>query len=110
VRLTNNNTDFYVLTDFKIITDCTLNIEDQFFRNLKLYPNPTTEIVNLKFNNSVEQISITIFNLMGQELNNYNRPLDNGTTSIDVSEYNSGIYFIKIASGENSTIKKVIKN
>jgi hypothetical protein len=36
--------------------------------------------------------------------------LDNGTTSIDISEYNSGIYFIKIASGENSTIKKVIKN
>jgi hypothetical protein len=109
-RLVNIETSCFAVTEFDLVADGNLNIDDQFLNSLKLYPNPTSETINLKLNNSVEKISITIYNLLGQELSNFERPLDNGTTSIDISELNSGIYFIKIASGENSTIKKVIKN
>lgn len=109
-RLENIETSCFAVTEFDLVADINLNVEDQSLRSLKLYPNPTSEIVNLKFNGSVEKISITLYNLLGQELANFEQQLDNGNTSIDISELKSGIYFIKVESGNYSTIKKVVKN
>ena len=108
-RLQNAKSCFNV-AEFDLVADSSLNVEDNFINSLKLYPNPTSETINLKFNNLIEKISITIFNVLGQDLTNFERPLENGATSIDISELISGIYFIKIDSGEYSTIKKVVKN
>lgn len=109
-RLENIETSCFRVTEFDLVADINLNVEDQFLSSLILYPNPTSEIINLKFNDSVEKISITIFNILGKELTNFERFLENGNTIINLLDFKTGIYFLKIETGHYSTIKKVVKN
>ena len=109
VRLTNNNTGFYVLTSFAIETDGILDVEDNFSNSFKIYPNPATEIINIQSSNLIESVELSIYNLQGQELvSDYKTP-ENGNISVDLSGLSTGIYFIKIASEDVSVVKRIVK-
>ncbi len=109
VRLTNNNTGFYVLTSFEIETDGVLGVEENILSNLILYPNPASGIVMLQSSNLTEITELTIYNLLGQVLVSEYKTPENGTISVDVSGLSTGVYFIKIASEDVSVIKKIVK-
>ncbi|MCF6308080.1 MAG: T9SS type A sorting domain-containing protein [Flavobacteriaceae bacterium] len=109
VRLTNNNTGFYVLTSFEIETDEILGIEDDFISNFKMYPNPSEAIINLMSNSFSETVGISIYNLQGQLVITEEKTPSNETIQVDISNLTTGIYFVKIVSGENTVIKRVIK-
>ncbi|MFK5982566.1 MAG: T9SS type A sorting domain-containing protein [Flavobacteriaceae bacterium] len=109
VRLTNNNTGFYVLTSFVIETDGVLGIEENILSNLKLYSNPISGIITLQSSNLIESTDLTIYNIQGQIIIAENKIPSNEIIQVDISNLTTGIYFIKIVSGENSVIKRVIK-
>jgi len=109
VRLTNNNTGFYVLTSFVIETDEILGIEDTFISNFKMYPNPSEAIINLKSNRFSETIGISVYNLQGQLVITEENTPSNETIQVDIYNLTKGIYFVKIVSGENTVIKRLIK-
>jgi len=72
---------------------------------LKYFPNPVREILNLEFSEDIS--SVTIYNLIGQKIVNTN-PNAN-TVKLDLSSLNSGTYIVKITSGENSRAIKINK-
>lgn len=74
--------------------------------NITIYPNPSNGIFNIV---SQENVSIEIYNLLGKLV--FNQPLANGTNSIDISNFNTGVYLLKTIDG-NGNIKshKLIKN
>jgi hypothetical protein len=109
VRLTNSNTGFYVLTSFEIETDEILRIEDDFISNFKIYPNPSEAIINLKSNNFSETIGVSIYNIQGQLVISEDKTPTNKTVQVDISNLTIGIYFVKIVSGENTVIKRLVK-
>jgi len=109
VRLTNSNTGSYLLADFEIETDGVLGVEDNFFKSFKLYPNPSTGTLNIQSSNLNEAVELAIYNLQGQELVSEHKTPENGTISVDVSGLSTGVYFIKITSGEITVVKKVVK-
>jgi hypothetical protein len=79
------------------------NFED-FSNNLKIYPNPSSDIINIS-NEKYPLESLEIINLQGQILyKNINMNLNN--TSIDLSNYANGIYLVNV---NNQTLIKVIK-
>lgn len=85
-----------------------LAITDQTFENdLLLYPNPAGEELYLKWNNT-NNISVTIFNSIGQELSTFFLSIDRNI--IDLSELQKGLYFLKIIDGNKTGIKKLIIN
>lgn len=74
---------------------------------LSIYPNPAKEVINVEllvFNN--EGSTIEIANTLGQVLQTTN--ITQQTTSINVSEYPTGIYFFKLKIGNASITKKVV--
>jgi len=83
-----------------------LGINDPIFENkILLYPNPAKDILNLQCN-SLNKISATFYNSIGQELStNF---LINQNKMIDISELENGFYFLKITDGHKVVIKKVI--
>ena len=109
VRLTNSNTGFYVLTDFEIETDGILSITDNFINSLKVFPNPTTGIINLQSNHLTETATVKLYNLQGQIVLFDQKTPINGTISVDLSTMNTGVYFIKISSEEGAVVKKMVK-
>jgi hypothetical protein len=62
---------------------------------LKIYPNPTSSILNIKVK---EQTQITIVNVLGEVVKT---ETINGLAAIDVSALNSGVYFIQTNNGVN---------
>ena len=70
--------------------------------SLKLYPNPTSSILNIESNESIKQIRL--FNVLGKEI------LKTKSKTIDVSKLNQGIYLIEIEGDNYQTIiKRIIK-
>jgi len=109
VRLTNSNSGNYVLTNFEIQTDGVLGVDENFNNSFKLYPNPSTGIINVQSNNLTEAVEVAIYNLQGQVLISERKTPENGTISFDVSGLSTGVYFIKIVLEDVSVIKRIVK-
>jgi Secretion system C-terminal sorting domain len=75
-----------------------------------LSPNPTNDVLTLSANNEISEGAIlNVYDLQGKIL--INRTVNTPTKNIyfDVSEYNKGIYFLKITDKEFSETLKFIK-
>ncbi len=68
---------------------------------LKLYPNPVSDRLTIESNN--ETGSAHIINMLGKVVETVQ--LSNTSTSIDVSHYQAGMYFIVIDSSKYKFIK-----
>jgi hypothetical protein len=79
------------------------------FNDLKMYPNPAHSEVNLKWNKS-EEVSVRIYNALGK-LMFYGKDMNLFTeTKIDISSFNTGVYFVKLNSRNGEVTKKLILN
>lgn len=92
------------------LKDCAVGIEDNIFaRSISLYPNPATSEVFIGFSEATYDVQkITIMNSLGQILTNKTNIDTSAQTSLDVSGYTPGIYFVTIHAGSNTTTKKLI--
>lgn len=85
--------------------DCSLNIDDINIQHIKIYPNPTDDILNINSDYGLK--SAQILNTIGQK--RFSEENVN-ITEINVSNLNSGIYFLKLTDDQNnSNVKKFIK-
>jgi hypothetical protein len=91
---------------FKIEITLVLSINmEQNSTTFQLYPNPTSEKVNLIFKSTKER-TIRLVNVLGKEVLKTNT--NNTTLPLDVSAYPKGIYFIKVEVDGNSNSQKII--
>lgn len=73
-----------------------------------IYPNPTRAFVNIPFEDIENSSNIKVVNNLGQVI--LEKEVQGQiTTTIDLSNYNSGLYIIQITTGEEQRIEKVIK-
>ena len=101
---------FYTVSKAFTVTT-TAASEDFNFDNFNLYPNPTSDVVTITFNSATgTDVNIEIYDIRGRKLNT--QTIENfGTisTEINLSNFDSGVYLIKIKDGNNQSTKKVIK-
>ena len=74
-------------------------------KNLKLYPNPVKDILNLSLDNEITTVSIN--NLLGQEV--FTRTVNNNEISIDITGLAAGTYMVKVISNNEVRTIKIIK-
>ncbi len=92
------------------ILDCVLGVSDKTISDaVALYPNPTTNEVFISISDKTfTSFNVSIANSLGQILERKTN-IDNASqTSLNVSNYASGIYFITIQAGESITTKKLV--
>lgn len=81
--------------------------------DFSLYPNPTSEIVHIQFNESLlESPKIKIYDLIGKlvyENNNF-ETFASQYFSIRVDQLNSGVYLLAVQVNDRITTKKLIIN
>ena len=71
-----------------------------------IYPNPGSDVINLMIN-KVNGMSYEIFSSDGKQITS-KTPLKENQTSINISSYSKGLYFIKISGSgvpNNKTIR-----
>ena len=82
------------------------NSDFQNVPNTSIYPNPSTGIFNVV---SQQSVSVEIYDLLGKVI--VNQRLVAGTHSIDISNFNIGIYILKATGDDgNVSIYRLIKN
>ena len=80
-------------------TASTLSVEEVQFNDFKVYPNPTSNILNIKSTKDIDNVEV--FDLLGKNVASFTGDaIDND--SIDLSQLSKGLYLVKI-SAENST-------
>lgn len=97
-----------VVDDFVI--DGTLATEQFELNNIAIYPNPSKGIYNIAMG-TITPKTIEVFDLTGKIIFSRKDFQNSGSEiKIDLSAVSSGIYFVKIASENQSVARRIIKN
>lgn len=84
----------------------TLSINDLSLEDIRIYPNPVNDRLQISLNNS-ESTDVSIYNILGKLI--YKHKLQ-ASGSINTTQLKSGVYILKITQGSKSISKKLIKN
>ncbi|MBN2683271.1 MAG: choice-of-anchor J domain-containing protein [Bacteroidales bacterium] len=78
------------------------NIDENVVENFKVFPNPANETINLEGKTAIQ--SVQIINIAGEIV--YDSFCNSKTWKIDVSNYEAGVYMVKLNLLEGSSITK----
>lgn len=98
------NSDIIGIDTFSV--DRTLSTDDFFKNNFAVYPNPATDVINISNVNSLEISAATITDINGRIVKEFRSSIE----SINISDLNSGVYFLKISTLDGSGTTKIVKN
>ena len=75
--------------------------------NFKIYPNPVNDRLYIETVTEFEEVEI--YNIVGVMLGQWT--MDNGhhTMSLDISDLNAGVYFVKIKTNDNEVVNRIVK-
>lgn len=87
----------------------TLSVTDhQVKDNLSVFPSPVSEMLNIRLN-LTEKGKISITNVIGQEMFSSQVLGYESQLEIKTSEWQPGVYFVTMRSGNNTIIQKICK-
>jgi hypothetical protein len=73
--------------------------------NITVYPNPVQDILKIQADNQLK--TVEIFNIFGQHI--LTQPVNSSTTVINVSDFSSGVYTLKLTGDSGFTTAKFVK-
>lgn len=95
----------FAIDDFKV--SGTLSADDFFTQNLSLYPNPTSDVVNLTSSSaSIQAVKVTDLN--GRVIRNIQFS-SVSTAQVNVSDLMTGMYLISVETAQGTGTSKFIK-
>ncbi|MBN2669144.1 MAG: T9SS type A sorting domain-containing protein [Bacteroidales bacterium] len=101
--------DAYTDLDYMNSDKCGFEYVDAFNKvtNIKLFPNPTNEIINIYFSETQAFAEIELIDISGRIINSqYAESITNLSTIINSK---SGIYFLRVITSDFDKIFKIIK-
>ncbi|MCZ8197701.1 MAG: T9SS type A sorting domain-containing protein [Flavobacterium sp.] len=108
----SNSANIYFDYNFPIVTNTATstfsvlqNDTFEFDNYFTIYPNPIDEVLNLNTKQYTEVYSLTIYNLLGQQVQTTTNP----TNTVDVSSLKTGNYIVKVVTGEGVSSSKFVK-
>ncbi len=78
-----------------------LSIHEILNKNLTIFPNPTSQFVNIVSENKIENVQI--FDLEGRLI------IDTSKLKINMSNYANGVYFMRIKTKQHLLTKRIVK-
>ena len=79
-------------------------IDENGVKGMMVYPNPAKDMLNITAENMRR---ITISNVLGQIV--YDREVNSDNEIINMSQYEAGIYMVRITTETGSVVRKVSK-
>ena len=93
--LNANGEDFIRVTNLSV---------DECQMNLKLYPNPTSGQLSIE---AVDMTLVSVYDLVGQCV--MQMPAKDSQATLDMSQLQNGIYFVKVTTANGSVVQRVVK-
>lgn len=92
--------------DGNIIVSPLLSVEETEQNSFSIYPNPSKDVLNIKLALNNKSLKIEVFDILGKLVYHTN---STNNKSINTSNWNSGLYFVKISSGNSEITKRFVK-
>ncbi|MGJ8665577.1 MAG: T9SS type A sorting domain-containing protein [Patiriisocius sp.] len=83
-----------------------LDAEDTLLSKIAIYPNPSSDIVNVSIPQKIEVYGSSLVDITGKQINEVK--LNNGI--LDISLLAKGVYLFSIETSEDSLTQRIIKN
>ncbi|MEL1245523.1 agmatine deiminase family protein [Flavobacterium sp. DGU11] len=97
-------------TGFWTINSEVLSVEEWAVKGISAaYPNPAKDAVNFDLNQIDGPVTITIKNLLGQQLYNNTIPNGNGTITLSLADNWNGTLFVTFEGRFGKVVRKVLK-
>ncbi|MCK0131204.1 T9SS type A sorting domain-containing protein [Flavobacteriaceae bacterium F08102] len=112
VTVSNSHSVDYDDVLITVDKDCSGTGNKLPLKEIKVYPNPSTGVVNLELTGYANTLDVSLFSMNGSRI--YNEVIDNYSPdkvlkrSINLSGYGKGVYFIRLTNGGNVQTKKVL--
>lgn len=92
---------------------CFASVENEFWGEIKLFPNPADEVVNIELTNlehlNVEDITIQLLGMDGKVLSQTNTNVSaSKLIQLPINSVAAGMYVVKLSDGKTSVMKKLI--
>jgi hypothetical protein len=95
--------DGFAFDDFNIYTNTSNVGINELEQDVKVYPNPAQNMIVIQSDKETEEI--TIVNQLGQTV--YNVKTNQNQVVLNTSNYENGVYFIKIKINQSMITKKI---
>lgn len=105
VGSTNYNCSVHALNMTGTISVTSLSVNENTKTNVKIYPNPVVNKLNITSPNKITKVSI--YNLVGKKIKSINSNAVN--LEISTKELPKGVYLFKVESDVSKNIFKIIK-
>ncbi len=93
------------LLDIQVTRQKTVSTDMSYVKSLKVFPNPTSNILNIESSEEIDRISIVDTEGRMVITREENTPI----ISMDISFMKSGIYFLHITQQDHTSIRKIVK-
>ena len=97
-KIVNHFEFFYSLHEYNSIA------ENETYK-VKVFPNPTTDIITVNILDYQDDMSFSLMDIQGREL--FNQSIKNNK-SINVSEFESGVYFYQLNLKDQNVFGKIV--
>lgn len=72
--------------------------------SIRIFPNPTSNFISIQTENNIKFKSAEIKDILGKTI------LTSTNTTIDLSKFEAGIYFVEVTTDEGKYVKRIIRN
>ncbi|SFB14630.1 Por secretion system C-terminal sorting domain-containing protein [Flavobacterium swingsii] len=95
---------------YQVIVDNILGINNNEFKGLSIYPNPSNRIITISSSSNLSDANARIVDLRGRTILD-KKPivLNPNNLQIDISNLSQGSYFLILENDSNRTVKQIIK-
>jgi len=97
-----NNDIVYFFDNISFSSPISLGLEDQVIFDYKIYPNPTSNIINIQ--GDISDLKVIIYDMLGKVLMQSEEQ-----ESIDISFLKNGTYFLSLTNNSTNSTYKIIK-
>ena len=81
------------------------SVDDKLSDKLHIYPNPSNGLINIELD-KLNFYNISISNVLAKEV--YKNTISSVNTTLDLSNFDKGLYFVELNDGKNIFTKKLI--
>ena len=101
-----NELGHYYFDSFHVtINSINMSIEENYNQSIRLYPNPTTGLININIKD-FNRINFDVFSINGKLIKSYS---DYELHQVDFNFLHKGIYFMRFYIDNKVIVKKIIK-
>jgi len=87
-----------------------LSVEENTLSELKIYPNPTSGIINIDLGNVIidGKSTIKLYDIQGRMITT--KEMNSSVDQLNISDLSEGVYMVTIENGSSKTTKKIVLN